>query len=129
MQDTDGVADLLHVAEDVAGEQDRRLASKSAYEVEDLATPERVESRGGFVEDKQLGPGNDGGCDTEPLQHPPRETTHPSVGVIGQTCRRENFVDSVSIYGFVTEHSCQVNDLTGCEPRVKEWSVRKDCHL
>src|SRR6185312_11422678 len=75
------VAELGGLVEVVRGEQDRRsLALEQADEVPEVATGLGVESRGGLVEEQQLGPSDDAERHIHPAALAAREL--PDEGLV-----------------------------------------------
>ena len=92
--DGDLVTHLLHLAELVAGQEDRAsLVGQLANELADLTDPGGVEAVGRLVEHEQLGVLQQGDADPEPLPHPQRVAPHEIVGPFGQPYSFECGVD------------------------------------
>jgi hypothetical protein len=75
--DPDTVADPLHLRELVRGDEDRPpLAVLRDDEVPHLLDPDRIEARYGFVEEEEVGVGEQRARDAELLEHAARELAH-----------------------------------------------------
>ena len=79
--DRDRVGDQLHLAQDVAGDQDRLApVGEAAHRRPDLVDARRVESVGRLVEDQQVRVLEQGRGDGEPLLHAERVGPEPVLG-------------------------------------------------
>ena len=84
--DRDVVADLLHLGEQMGGQEHRGppVVAEAAKELPDIADAGRVEPVARFVQDEQARLLQQGGGDTKPLLHPERVTLEALVRPVGQ---------------------------------------------
>ena len=91
------VAELFHLGEQVAGEQDGDpLAGEPANEQAHVAHPRRIETGGRLVQKQQPRRAQQRGGDPEPLLHPVRVAADPVVAPVAQLDQLEHLLDPVA---------------------------------
>ncbi len=84
-QDRDPIGRLLHLGQDVAGDEHRApLGAERPDQLADLHDPRRIQAVGGFVQDQERRILEEGGRDPEPLLHPERVRLHGILRAIGE---------------------------------------------
>ena len=100
MDDADGVADLLHLFEEVGAEEDGDVAGLEVEdEVADLTRAEGVNPGGGFVEDEQAGGLDEGLGEADALQHPLGVTGEAASARFGEGGEFEEFFNAFGELG------------------------------
>src|SRR5579884_2082231 len=93
--DGDAVAELLHLGEQVARENDRDpLAGEPLDERAHVAHPRRVEAGRRLVQQEQPRRAQERGGDAEALPHPVRVAADAIVGAVGEVDELEHLVDA-----------------------------------
>jgi hypothetical protein len=93
--DRRGIADLLHLGEDVGAEQHGDPSGTEVADgLADLANASRVKAVGGLVEDQQLRSLEQGGRDREPLLHAERVGLVPVLVTSAEGHGLERLVDA-----------------------------------
>lgn len=96
MDDADGVADFLHLFEEVRTEEDGdAVGFEVEDEVADLTGSEGVDSGGGFVKDEEARRLNESLGKSHPLQHALGVAGEAAVSSFGERGEFEEFVDAV----------------------------------
>jgi signal transduction histidine kinase len=107
--DTDPIADLLHLAEQVAGQQDGPPSgAEAADQVTHVGEARGVETVGRLVEDQQLGVLEEGGRYAEPLLHAQRVRREAIAGAVGELHHVETIGDALARCSHQSRQDAQV---------------------
>ena len=111
--------------EQVAVSTGRVVTAKRPNHVEDFATAAGIQGRGRLIEQENIRFSDDGGCETEPLQHAAREAPDAPAGDISETDARQDLERRHSRRAGAVEPPCELDDLVRGHPRIERRCVRK----
>ena len=109
------VGESLDLVEDVAADDDRAaIVAEPSEQVDERDALHGVGAVERFVEDQDVGVGDQRGGDLPPLSHPLREPAEGSIGHIGQVDRGQRPLDR-AVVGHAGERGLVADEVSGAE--------------